>query len=311
MAAPDNEPIVYDFDLMMAKKKEERRRRKRKIDDVELINDNDDAIAEMIQKMNTAAEQDRQLNCQNKPAIRVMRQLPYVKAKLGKLEILESLSDSGIFSSIAIWLAPLPNLCLPHLEVREALLKQLLDYPPISSEALKASGLGKAVAYLFKHPKETANNKDRCQQLITRWAKPLFCQDASFKDFTREERQQRDLEHCTKKRKLSSKTEKQEETNSFSARVGFTEALIVKKEKERLLPEDADPADRARVPEPSLTEYIIRPKWKVESGPAEGGSRKRKLTRLDQLNKKVKAMKRASVSKPAVSVSLQGNNMSI
>ncbi|ESO00789.1 hypothetical protein HELRODRAFT_82441 [Helobdella robusta] len=296
----------------MAKKKEERRRRKRKIDDVDLINHNDDAIAEMIKVMNTAAKQDRQLNSQNKPAIQVMRQLPYVKAKLGKLEILESLSDSGILSSVAIWLAPLTNLCLPHLEIREALLKQLLEYPPISSEALKASGLGKAVAYLSKHPKETAINKGRCQQLIIRWAKRLFCQDASFKDFTREERQQRDLERCPKKRKLTSKTEEQEEKNSSGELVGFTGALTVKKKDEqRLLREDTNPADRARVPELSLTEYIIRPKWKIEGGPAEGGSRKRKLTRLDELNRKVKAMKRASISKPGVSVSLQGNNMSL
>ncbi|ESO00774.1 hypothetical protein HELRODRAFT_143271, partial [Helobdella robusta] len=230
-------------------------RRKRKMDDVDVINDNDDAVAEMIKVMNTAAEQDRQLNSQKKPAIRVMRQLPYVKAKLGTLDILESLSDSGILSSIAIWLAPLPNLCLLHLEVRETLLKQLLDYPPISSEALKTSGLGKAVAYLYKHPKETTNNKGICQQLITRWAKPLFRQDVDFKDFTREERQQRDLEHCSKKRKVSSKIEEQEEKNSSDANlVG----------KQRLLREDANPADRARLPEPSLKEYIIRPKWKVE-----------------------------------------------
>ncbi|ESN94848.1 hypothetical protein HELRODRAFT_184621 [Helobdella robusta] len=139
-----------------------------------------------------------------------------------------------------------------------------------------------------------------------------------------EKKDNRDLEHCPKIRKISSKTEEQEERKFFGARVGFTEALTVKKkderslrgdatlvEKQRLLPEDANPADRARVPEPSLTEYIIRPKWKVEGGPAKGGSKKRKPTKLEELSRKVKAMKRASISKPAVSVSLQGNNMSL
>lgn len=39
---------------MLARKKEERRRRKRK--DVDIINDNDDLIAHLIQQMKQAAE---------------------------------------------------------------------------------------------------------------------------------------------------------------------------------------------------------------------------------------------------------------
>lgn len=49
------EDFVYDFDIMMQRKKEENyRRRKRK--NIDLINDNDDIIAELMVQMKQAAE---------------------------------------------------------------------------------------------------------------------------------------------------------------------------------------------------------------------------------------------------------------
>ena len=48
--------FVSDFDMMMAKKKEEMSKRRKKRKDFDLINDSDDLIAEMINKMKVAAE---------------------------------------------------------------------------------------------------------------------------------------------------------------------------------------------------------------------------------------------------------------
>lgn len=45
---------MSDFDLMLARKKELTKRRKRK--DVEIINDNDDIIAQLLSDMRQAAE---------------------------------------------------------------------------------------------------------------------------------------------------------------------------------------------------------------------------------------------------------------
>lgn len=48
--------FVSDFDLMMMRKKEEMKHHRRKRKDIDLINDNDDIIADMITKMKEAAE---------------------------------------------------------------------------------------------------------------------------------------------------------------------------------------------------------------------------------------------------------------
>ena len=46
--------FVSDFELMLERKKEEKRKRRRR-KDIDLINDNDDAIAKMIADMRLAA----------------------------------------------------------------------------------------------------------------------------------------------------------------------------------------------------------------------------------------------------------------
>lgn len=47
---------MSDFDVMLERKKAERQASRRKRKDVDIINDNDDLIADMVQKMKIAAE---------------------------------------------------------------------------------------------------------------------------------------------------------------------------------------------------------------------------------------------------------------
>lgn len=48
--------FVSDFDVMLEKKKAERQGNRRRRKDIDIINDNDDLIADMVHKMKLAAE---------------------------------------------------------------------------------------------------------------------------------------------------------------------------------------------------------------------------------------------------------------
>lgn len=168
-------------------------------------------------------------------------------------DLKESFIDSGVMSAIKEWISPLPDKSLPALRIREELLRILMEVSPggaggasrhqaergssaaslqlpsVSQETLKHSGIGRAVMYLYKHPKESRSNKDLSLKLISKqappappelllappwtltqsflcpdeWSRPIFGLSSNYKGMTREERQQRDLDQqMPQKRRL-------------------------------------------------------------------------------------------------------------
>lgn len=299
--AEGNKEMVSDFDLMMQRKKEESRHNRRKRKDVEMINDNDDLIADMITKMKEAAEEDRILNQKRKPATRKLKLLPFVQSQLKKSDLHLVFLESGILSALTDWLAPLPDKSLPHLMIRESLLRTLLQFPVISSDSLKSSGIGKAVMYLYKHPRELRENRERAGKLINDWSRPIFNLTSDFKNMSREEREQRDLEQEPKRRRVSVEGGQTPRHNIDNAMSG---------EQKALRPGDPGWIYRARVPLPSNRDYVNRPTSSVEAPPSKPSSKK-KVTRYEQHVRNFKEKKKYIKGRRAVNISIEGRNMAL
>ncbi|XP_066514981.1 protein IWS1 homolog [Hoplias malabaricus] len=248
--------FMSDFDMMLARKKAQSGKRKRHRDGGTFISDADDVVSAMITKMTEAAEEDRTLNSQKKPALKKLMLLPTVVMHLKKQDLKETFIDSGVMTAIKEWISPLPDKSLPALRIREELLKILQELPSVSQETLKMSGIGRAVMFLYKHPKESRPNKDLALKLINEWSRPIFGLSSNYKCMTREERQQRDLDQqIAPRRRLSS--------GGQTPRRDLEKVLTG--EEKALRPGDPGFCARARVPMPSNKDYVVRPKWNVET----------------------------------------------
>ncbi|XP_053245603.1 protein IWS1 homolog isoform X3 [Podarcis raffonei] len=292
--------FMSDFDMMLQRKKSMSGKRRRNRDGGTFISDADDVVSAMIVKMNEAAEEDRQLNTQKKPALKKLTLLPIVVMHLKKQDLKETFIDSGVMSAIKEWLSPLPDRSLPALKIREELLKILQELPSVSQETLKHSGIGRAVMYLYKHPKESRPNKDMAGKLINEWSRPIFGLTSNYKGMTREEREQRDLEQMPQRRRLSS-------SGGQTPRRDLEKVLTG--EEKALRPGDPGFCARARVPMPSNKDYVVRPKWNVEMESSRPGTVKKGISRLEKHKRKFAEQKRLSKVHRAVKFSIEGNRM--
>lgn len=138
------------------------------------------------------------MNRNRQTATRKLKMMPLVETQLKKIDFREALLDSGVLSVITDWLTRLPDGSLPHLHIREKLLRILVEFNIDDIDRIKASGIGKAVMYLYKHPKETKENKRIAGQLIAHWSRPIFNLDADFHSISRDQREKRDFENMAK-----------------------------------------------------------------------------------------------------------------
>ncbi|XP_070997642.1 protein IWS1 homolog isoform X8 [Oncorhynchus clarkii lewisi] len=271
--------FMSDFDVMLARKKAQSGKRRRNRDGGTFISDADDVVSAMITKMTEAAE--------------VMFRPQTVQ------DLKETFIDSGVMSAIKEWIGPLPDKSLPALKIREDLLKILQELPSVSQETLKHSGIGRAVMFLYKHPKESRPNKDLALKLINEWSRPIFGLTSNYKGMTREERQQRDLDQQMPQKRLLSSGGQTPHRDLEKVLTG---------EEKALRPGDPGFCARARVPMPSNKDYVVRPKWNVESE-SRAAPVKKGMSRVDKQLRRFADIKRMTKTGHAVKISVQGNRM--
>ncbi|XP_068616134.1 protein IWS1 homolog [Brachionichthys hirsutus] len=291
--------FMSDFDIMLARRKALNSKRRRHRDGGTFISDADDVVSAMISKMNEAAEEDRMLNSSKKPALKKLTLLPHVVMHLKKQDLKETFIDSGVMTAIKEWISPLPDKSLPALRIREELLRILQELPSVSQDTLKHSGIGRAVMFLYKHPKESRSNKELALKLINEWSRPIFGLTSNYKGMTREERQQRDLDQqMPQRRRLSS--------GGQTPRRDLEKQLTG--EEKALRPGDPGFCARARVPMPSNKDYVVRPKWNVEMESSRGPMKKG-LSRVDKQMRRFADIRRLTKPGHAVKISVEGNRM--
>ncbi|KAM7536016.1 hypothetical protein Aperf_G00000096147 [Anoplocephala perfoliata] len=314
--------FMSDFDLVAQRMRNERRRRRRLGKDVDFLNDIDDTIRDIINQMREAAAKDRELLSNDRPATKKLSMLKTVNNLLIRTDILSPLIDNGILSVIAEWLSPVSGRILPSISIRECLLSRLKEFNIRDPDLLKESGLGKAVMFIYKHPKETSHNKKLASSLITSWSRPVFGLPIDYSSLTKEERKQMDCEHLTRRRgNGGEKKLKKDDSES----------------KTPLRPGDPGFVPRARVPQPSNRDYVIRPKWNVPETStafvegdedAEGEpstSRRRRVQQSSilsgassttRIERQIRALSRAALARKkkrffrASNMSIEGRNLS-
>ncbi|XP_075266428.1 uncharacterized protein LOC142358751 [Convolutriloba macropyga] len=297
---------VSDFDRMLLKKKEETaKRRKRRHKEDTIINDQDDKILNMITLMRQAADDDRSLNRNNKAALEKLKLLNSVVYELKKCHLLTAFVENGVLLSVAEWLTPLPDKSLPHLQIRTNLLQILESFPALDSAMLRESGIGKAVMLLYKHPKETRDNRIKAGKLVNKWARPIFQLTADFGAMTKADREQRDLEKMPPQKRRKDQSEKKRDEDEDAPKG----------------PGDAGFVLRARVPQPSFKDYVVRPKSKFENPDAEDDDEETEMpkprgrsvivgkSRLDKYIQKDRERKTKAKNTHAVKVNLNGGKI--
>ncbi|KAE9551212.1 hypothetical protein FO519_005579 [Halicephalobus sp. NKZ332] len=290
----------WDFDRIIESKKKERGKKKRKRHDgsIDLCSNADGQIRHVVELMKDAAAADREANNQRRPAVQKTKMLEVVRSVLLRADFFEALLENDMMSAISEWLAPLPDKSLPALEIRQVLsnlLKILESFPNLEPGILKQSGLGKAVMLIFKHPKETRENKIIASKLIRNWSQPIFQISADYSSMSRDERERLDLDHLpdVKRRRIEDRLSQ-----------GSSSSHRTMKPEERLLgPGDKGFINRARVPQKSTAAYIIRPKPKVEySAPFRGSTKNTSNSRFDKAAREFKERTKGSKSQRAMGV---------
>ncbi|KAH9313553.1 hypothetical protein KI387_022180, partial [Taxus chinensis] len=94
---------------------------------------------------------------------------------LTKKQFQNDFLDWGLLCALKKWLKPLPNGCLPHSHIRNAVLKVLQNLPidierPERNQQLIDSRLGRVIMFMSMSDEETFEDKRIAEELVSKWS---------------------------------------------------------------------------------------------------------------------------------------------
>lgn len=293
-----------EIDIFLNKKAEQRRgnRRRGKNGDTDLSGpDADRLVKRLLDRMKTAAEEDRIFNENRQPATAKLLLLPLLEQHLCRADLTDYFLENGLLSVFKEWLTPLPDNSLPNIKIRDSLIRLLQQFGSVDTEHLRSSGIGKSLMYLYKHPRESKENKLKLIKIIHDWARPIFNLTTDYKVLSREDRERRDADQASLKRQTS-------QSGKNKSRSADVDLPFVSKNDEA---NQDDDCPRARVPRPSNKDYVHRPRSTVDISEKKGDSKRKTISRLDEIKRRQQDQKRQSKPMSIVKLSVEGNRMHI
>uniref|UniRef100_A0A2P2K9C3 Uncharacterized protein MANES_15G170300 n=1 Tax=Rhizophora mucronata TaxID=61149 RepID=A0A2P2K9C3_RHIMU len=214
-------------------------------------------VENVMAELEVVAEEDMELNLQDKPAINKLKKLPLLIDVLSKKQLQQEFLEHGVLNLLKTWLEPLPDKSLPNINIRSAILKILTDFPLDLErydrrELLKKSGLGKVIMFLSKSDEETTANRKLAKDLVDTWSRPIFNKSTRFEDM-RNVDDDRVFRRPTVRRPVSS-------TAGMEARDGDLD-LDVSREKR---PGQSSARQHASRPEATPMDFYVRPQSKID-----------------------------------------------
>ncbi|KAI3835959.1 hypothetical protein MKX03_012301 [Papaver bracteatum] len=242
-------------------------------------------VEHLMAELELTAENDAELNMENKPAVEKLKKLPLLIEVLSKKQFQLEFLDRGVLTLLKNWLEPLPDGSLPNINIRTAILKILTDFPIDLEqydrrEQLKKSGLGKVIMFLSRSDEETTGNRRLAKDLVDKWSRPIFNKSTRFEDMKHNEDDRVPYRRPPAKKRMDKAAtldSRDDDLDEFS--------------RERKSGESSSRQHASR-PEAAPLDFMVRPQSKID--PDEIRARAKQVVhdqRRVKMNKKLQQLK--------------------
>lgn len=263
-------------------------------------------VENVMAELEVVAEEDAELNRQSLPAINKLRKLPLLTDVLSKKQLQQEFLDHGVLTLLKNWLEPLPDGCLPNINIRAAILKILTDFPIDLEqydrrEQLKKSGLGKVIMFLSKSDEETTSNRKLAKDLVDKWSRPIFNKSTRFEDMRNFEDERAPYRRPSMKKPM----------NKGSGMQSRDDDLDLAEYSQEPKSSQSSSRQHASRPEAMPLDFLVRPQSKID--PDEVRARAKQNVqdqRRLKMNKKLQQLKAPKKKQlQATKLSVEGRGM--